>query len=93
MAVAYDNPIPGYNTTTCTNLRLWEAEPVKVFDLAAFNAGDYEKVGPGPRTAGPGGCRRNAGPRGRGPADAMRDRGAWGRRTQCGAAGPGSLLT
>lgn len=44
MAVAYDNPIPGYNTTTTSNLRLWDAEPITEFDLEAFNSGDYEKV-------------------------------------------------
>lgn len=42
--MAYDNPIPGYHTTTTTNLRLWDAEPVQEFDLEAFNAGDYSKV-------------------------------------------------
>lgn len=44
VAVAYDNPIPGYHTTTTTNLRLWDAEPVQEFDLEAFNAGDYSKA-------------------------------------------------
>uniref|UniRef100_A0A383VH92 Alpha-1,4 glucan phosphorylase n=1 Tax=Tetradesmus obliquus TaxID=3088 RepID=A0A383VH92_TETOB len=44
MAVAYDNPIPGYNTTTTSNLRLWDAEPITEFDLEAFNSGDYEKA-------------------------------------------------
>lgn len=43
-AVAYDNPIPGYKTTTTSNLRLWDAEAVNEFDLAAFNAGDYDQV-------------------------------------------------
>lgn len=42
--MAFDNPIPGYNTTTTTNLRLWDAQPEHEFDLAAFNAGDYEKA-------------------------------------------------
>ena len=41
MAVAYDNPIPGFNTLNCINLRLWAAKPVKGFDLEAFNTGDY----------------------------------------------------
>jgi starch phosphorylase len=50
MAVAYDNPIPGYNTTTTSNLRLWDAAPISEFDLEAFNSGDYEKVRPGPCT-------------------------------------------
>lgn len=44
-AVAFDNPIPGYNTTTTTNLRLWDAQAHKEFDLAAFNSGAYDKVG------------------------------------------------
>lgn len=44
VAVAYDNPIPGYATPTTSNLRLWDAEPVTEFDLEAFNAGDYDKV-------------------------------------------------
>lgn len=44
VAVAYDNPIPGYATTTTTNLRLWDARPVHEFDLTAFNAGDYTQA-------------------------------------------------
>lgn len=44
MAVAYDNPIPGWRTPTVTNLRLWDAEPLTEFDLNAFNAGEYDAV-------------------------------------------------
>ena len=44
VAQAYDNPIPGYDTTTTTNLRLWDALPLTEFDLDAFNAGEYEKA-------------------------------------------------
>jgi hypothetical protein len=44
LAMAYDNPIPGYNTPTTSNLRLWDALPLDEFDLQAFNAGDYDKV-------------------------------------------------
>lgn len=40
-AVAYDNPIPGYKTPNCINLRLWSAKPIRQFDLEAFNTGDY----------------------------------------------------
>jgi len=40
-AVAYDNPIPGFETRNCINLRLWAAKPSKEFDLEAFNTGDY----------------------------------------------------
>ena len=43
MAVAYDNPIPGFNTENTINLRLWSAKPAKEFDLEAFNTGDYIK--------------------------------------------------
>jgi len=40
-AVAHDNPIPGFNTRNCINLRLWAAKPSREFDLEAFNTGDY----------------------------------------------------
>jgi hypothetical protein len=50
LAMAYDNPIPGYRTPTTSNLRLWDALPLDEFDLQAFNAGDYDLVGGG------GGC-------------------------------------
>ncbi len=38
-AVAHDNPIPGFNTRNCINLRLWAAKPSREFDLEAFNTG------------------------------------------------------
>ena len=44
IAKAYDNPIPGYKTSTVGNLRLWEALPLCEFDLDAFNKGEYDKV-------------------------------------------------
>lgn len=40
-AVAYDNPIPGYDTNNTANLRLWAAKPSGEFALEAFNTGDY----------------------------------------------------
>lgn len=43
-AVACDVPIPGYHTSTTSNLRLWDCEPTQEFDLEAFNAGEYEKA-------------------------------------------------
>lgn len=43
-AVAYDNPIPGFNTNNTINLRLWAAKPDTEFDLEAFNTGDYVQV-------------------------------------------------
>ena len=47
-AVAYDSPIPGYKTRNCISLRMWDAQPSAVeFDLAAFNASDYDtSMGP-----------------------------------------------
>lgn len=44
IATAYDVPVPGYNTKTTSNLRLWHALAPEEFDLAAFNAGEYEKA-------------------------------------------------
>ena len=43
-AQAYDNPIPGYNTKTVGNLRLFEALPEHEFELHYFNDGDFPKV-------------------------------------------------
>jgi len=40
-AVAYDSPIPGYDTYNTLNLRLWNAKPAKEFDLDSFSKGDY----------------------------------------------------
>ncbi|KAK8843410.1 hypothetical protein IAR55_007067 [Kwoniella newhampshirensis] len=37
LAVAYDTPIPGFNTKNCANIRLWSAKPVQGFDLNSFN--------------------------------------------------------
>ena len=39
--IPYDTPIPGYRTSTVNRLRLWRAEAIESFDLAAFNNGDY----------------------------------------------------
>jgi len=41
MAMAYDLPIPGYNTNTVNSLRLWAAKSTREFNLESFNAGDY----------------------------------------------------
>jgi len=43
VAVPYDYPIMGYDTTTVNTLRLWEAEVKSEFDLQSFNQGDYLK--------------------------------------------------
>lgn len=41
LAVAYDFPIPGFNTSNVNNLRLWSAQPTHEFDFSKFNQGDY----------------------------------------------------
>ena len=42
--MAYDVPIPGYDTQTVNNLRLWSAKAAKEFDLRQFNEGNYERA-------------------------------------------------
>jgi len=41
MAMAYDTPVPGYNTATVNNMRLWSAKASRDFNLAYFNEGNY----------------------------------------------------
>ena len=41
MAMAYDYPIPGYDTGTVNNMRLWAAKSSRDFNLKFFNEGDY----------------------------------------------------
>lgn len=41
-AIAYDVPVPGYDTETTNNLRLWASKPTREFDFEKFNSGDYE---------------------------------------------------
>lgn len=43
-AVAYDMPIPGYNTESTSNLRMWSAQPHNEFDFGKFNEGDYDSA-------------------------------------------------
>lgn len=45
-AQAYDNPIPGFETKTVGNLRLFEAVPETELNLEDFNKGDFAKVPP-----------------------------------------------
>eukprot|EP00871_Galdieria_phlegrea_P003279 jgi/Galph1/3952/GphlegSOOS_G2635.1 len=40
-AIAYDMPVPGFDTYNVLNLRLWSSSPPEEFDLEAFNRGDY----------------------------------------------------
>ena len=42
-ALAYDVPIPGFNTKNTNSLRLWEAKAsAEDFNLFLFNDGKYE---------------------------------------------------
>ncbi len=41
MAAAYDTPVPGWRGRWANTLRLWQAQPMRAFDLAPFNRGDY----------------------------------------------------
>lgn len=43
VAMPYDVPVPGYDTGTVNNLRLWSAKATKEFDLSHFNEGNYER--------------------------------------------------
>jgi glycogen phosphorylase len=44
LAMAYDIPVPGYDTQTVNNLRLWSAKATREFDLRHFNDGNYERA-------------------------------------------------
>jgi starch phosphorylase len=39
--VAYDTPVLGFGANACNPLRLWSAQAVESFDIAAFNHGNY----------------------------------------------------
>jgi starch phosphorylase len=41
MAMAYDQPVPGFGAWTVNNTRLWAAKSSRAFDLKRFNQGDY----------------------------------------------------
>ena len=41
LAVPYDMPVIGYNTSTVGTLRLFQSEAVEEFDFAAFNSQEY----------------------------------------------------
>ena len=44
VGVPYDVPIAGYRSGCVNTLRLWSARASEEFDLAVFNAGDYERA-------------------------------------------------
>merc|ERR1719271_1250971 len=43
-AMAYDNPIPGFDTYNTNNLRLWRACPSSEFDFDSFNESRYAEA-------------------------------------------------
>ena len=43
-AIPYDMPIVGYNNNVVNTLMIWDAEPMKYFELEAFGKGDYRKA-------------------------------------------------
>ncbi|MEV8468361.1 glycogen/starch/alpha-glucan phosphorylase [Fluviibacterium sp. DFM31] len=45
LATAHDTPIVGWKGVWGNTLRLWSADPVRQFDLASFNRGDYLAAG------------------------------------------------
>lgn len=44
LAVPYDIPITGYGNHNINTLRIWDAEPMDVFELESFDKGDYQKA-------------------------------------------------
>ena len=44
LAVPYDLPIVGYGNNIVNTLRIWDAEPINVFNLESFDKGDYRKA-------------------------------------------------
>ena len=40
--MAYDTPVPGFNTYNTNNLRLWRSRPQKDFNFDAFNESNYQ---------------------------------------------------
>ena len=43
-AVPFDLPIVGYGNGVVNTLRIWDAEPLEVFQLNSFDQGDYHKA-------------------------------------------------
>ncbi len=44
MAIPYDLPIVGYNNNVVNTLRIWDAQPINMFNLDSFDKGDYQKA-------------------------------------------------
>lgn len=52
LAIAYDTPIPGWNTSNCNTLRLWKSFASEEFNFDAFNRGDYDNSSASKEDAG-----------------------------------------
>ena len=44
LAVPYDLPIVGYGNNVVNTLRIWDAEPISMFNLESFDKGDYRNA-------------------------------------------------
>ncbi len=44
MAVPYDIPVVGYGNNVVNTLRIWDAQPINMFNLDSFDKGDYQKA-------------------------------------------------
>lgn len=44
IAQGYDTPVPGWRARWANTLRLWSAKPEHLFDLSAFNQGDFMRA-------------------------------------------------
>ena len=43
-AIPYDLPVVGYGNGMIDTLRIWDAEPIQVFQLDSFDKGDYQRA-------------------------------------------------
>ncbi|MBQ4424546.1 MAG: glycogen/starch/alpha-glucan phosphorylase [Lachnospiraceae bacterium] len=51
LAVPYDMPVIGYDSSVIDTLRIWSAEPVEQLELKSFDAGDYAAAAAAENTA------------------------------------------
>ncbi len=43
-AIPYDMPVVGYGNNVVNTLRIWDAEPINMFNLESFDKGDYNRA-------------------------------------------------
>ncbi|MBR5473842.1 MAG: glycogen/starch/alpha-glucan phosphorylase, partial [Lachnospiraceae bacterium] len=43
-AIPYDMPVVGYGNNVVNTLRIWDAEPISIFNLESFDKGDYQRA-------------------------------------------------